>query len=183
MDEDREGEESEAWTIYDVGRRKSARPLPEAAISALFARQYAVASVEQLNDLGLGPRATQHRVATGRLYRIHQGVYALTRSSLLTREGRWLAAVLACGPGAVLSHRSAAALSQLRPIGSANVDVTAPKRRGRSRPGINAHTGSLHPDDVTIIRAIPCTTIARTAVDLAEVVDDTTASTPCRLLG
>jgi hypothetical protein len=137
---------------------------------ALFARQYGVASMPQLRDLGLSGSGVRHRVATGRLHRIHRGVYGLTQSSLLPREGRWLAAVLACGPGAVLSHRSAAALLELRPSGSANVDVTAPNRRGRPRPGISAHAGSLHPDEVTTIRGIPCTSLARTAVDLAEIV-------------
>jgi hypothetical protein len=171
VDEDRKREESEAWTIPLNGRAKSAHPLREAAIMALLARQYGVASMPQLQDLGLSGSAVRHRVAIGRLHRIHQGVYGLTQSSLLTREGRWLAAILACGPGAVLSHRSAAALLQLRPTGSADVDVTAPSRRGRSRAGINAHTGSLHPTDVTTVGAIPCTNIARTAVDLAEVLD------------
>ncbi len=166
MDEDRE-----PWTIPANGPPQSSTPDREAAIVALFARQYAVAGVEQLIDLGLSGRAVRDRAAIGRLHRIHRGVYGLTRPSLLTREGRWLAAVLACGPGAVLSHRSAAALLELRPTAGARVDVTAPNRRGRSRPGISAHTGSLHPDDVTIFRNIPCTSLARTVIDLAEVVD------------
>ena len=171
MDEDRERAESEGGQIPCNSRKKSAHPLREWAIAALFARQYAVASMEQLNTLGLSASIVSRRVATGRLHRIHQGVYALVDSSLLTREGRWLAAVLACGPGAVLSHRSAAALLQLRPTAPGSVDVITIGRRGRSRPGITVHRGPLDPTDVTTIRAIPCTTIARTAVDLAEVLD------------
>ncbi len=127
--------------------------------------------IGQLESLGLSKRATRHRVATGRLHRIHHGVYALVDTPLLTREGRWLAAVLACGPGAVLSHRSAAALHQLRPTASGSVDVITTGRRGRSRPGITVHRGSLHATDVTTIRRIPCTNVARTAVDLAAVLD------------
>jgi len=171
VDDERDREESEAWPIPAKGPPQSSTPQREAAIVALFARQYAVTSVEQLKDLGLSARAVRDRVAAGRLHRIHRGVYALVDSSLLTREGRWLAAVLACGPGAVISHRSAAALLQLRPTAPGSVDVTAPNRRGRSRPGISAHAGSLQPDDVTTVRGIPCTSLARTAVDLAEVLD------------
>jgi hypothetical protein len=171
VDDDRGRAESEGGPIPCNSRKESAHPRREAAIAALFARQYAVASMEQLNDLGLSVSIASRRVTTGRLHRIHRGVYALVDSSLLTREGRWLAAVSACGPGAALSHRSAAALLQLRPTGSAGVDVTAPNRRGRSRPGITAHRGPLHPDDLTIVHGIPCTHVARTAVDLAEVID------------
>jgi len=171
VDEDREREESEGGQIPAKGRPESAHPVREAAIVALLARQYGIASVGQLEGLGLSRRATRHRVATGRLHRIHQGVYALTQPPLLTREGRWLAAVLACGPDAVLSHRSAAALLQLRPTAPNSVDVITTGRRGRSRPGITVHRGSLDPREVTTIRGIPCTSLARTAVDLADVVD------------
>jgi very-short-patch-repair endonuclease len=82
-----------------------------------------------------------------------------------------MAAVLACGSGAVLSHRSAAALWSLLPGGPASVDVTAPARRGRAPYGINAHRHhSLRARDVTTAGGIPCTTVARTLLDLAGVV-------------
>jgi Protein of unknown function (DUF559) len=81
-----------------------------------------------------------------------------------------MAAVLACGDGAVLSHRSAAALWGVRSASRRAIDVSARGRRGRSRTGISAHRGdSLTPDEVTTARGIPCTTVARTLLDLAEV--------------
>jgi hypothetical protein len=82
-----------------------------------------------------------------------------------------MAAVLACGPGAVLSHRDAADLLGLRPSARARIDVTVAGRGGRRRPGIDVHR-PRHIDaaDVTVVDGIPCTTVARTLVDLAEVV-------------
>src|SRR5205823_5583474 len=98
-------------------------------------------------------------------------VYAAGHRAL-TAQGRWLAAVLACGPDAVLSHRSAAALWDLRPTTRASIDVTAPRTRHR-RPGIDLHhSRCLEPDHRTEHRRIPCTTVARTLVDLASVVDE-----------
>jgi hypothetical protein len=80
-----------------------------------------------------------------------------------------MAAVLACGPGAVLSHRSAAALWGLRPTARTDADVTTPGRTGHKRPGITLHrVRRLHPHDRTRCRAIPVATVARTLLDLAE---------------
>ncbi len=82
-----------------------------------------------------------------------------------------MAAVLACGPGAVLSHRSAAALWGLRKDRRPTTDVTAPNRRGRAPRGISAHRdGSLIDADRTVLHGIPCTTVPRTLLDLAAVV-------------
>ena len=82
-----------------------------------------------------------------------------------------MAAVLACGPEAVLSHRSAAALWGLREDRRASIDVTAPNRRGRIPSGIDAHRdGSLASADRTSLHGIPCTTVPRTLLDLAAVV-------------
>ena len=82
-----------------------------------------------------------------------------------------MAAVLACGTGAVLSHRSAAVLWGLRSGSEAMIDVTAPGRRGRSPSGIRAHRhGHLKPWDKTVVDGISCTTVARTLLDLAAVV-------------
>ena len=82
-----------------------------------------------------------------------------------------MAAVLACGPGAVLSHRSAAVLWGLRKgDGRPTIDVAAPNRRGRIPQGISAHRdGSLTPQDRTAAHGIPCTTVARTLLDFAGV--------------
>jgi hypothetical protein len=82
-----------------------------------------------------------------------------------------MAAVLACGPRSVLSHRDAAALWGLRPTARTRTDVTVPRPAARSRPGIDVHrVRALHPDDCTIHEGIPVTTVARTLFDLAEVV-------------
>lgn len=110
-------------------------------------------------------------VARGRLYRLHRGVYSLGRPDIGT-NGRWIAAVLACGRGAVLSHRSAAAHLGIRPTARAAIDVSVPGRAGRTRKGIEVHSGaSLHTRDVTEVARIPCTTVPRTLLDLAAVVD------------
>lgn len=81
-----------------------------------------------------------------------------------------MAAVLACGPDAVLSHRSAADLLGLRENKRSRIDVTAPGRRGRAPGGIDAHRdGSLVAEDRTVVNDIPCTGVARTLLDFAGV--------------
>ena len=141
------------------------------ALAALARRQHGVVSLGQLTALGLDPRAVRRRIATGLLHPVHRGVYAVGHS-LLSREGRFMAAVLACGGGAVLSHRSAACLWELRPTSRSRVEVTTPRQTGQSRPGIQIHRSrGLAAHHVTITRRIPITTVARTLLDLAEVVD------------
>lgn len=143
----------------------------DAALAELGAGQHAVFALSQLVELGLTPRAAQKRVAASRLHRIHTTVYSLVPRRLLTREGHWMAAVLACGSGAVLSHRSAAALHGIRPSARRNIEVTVPGRSPRRRAGIDAHRArTLTAADVTVVRAIPCTSPARTMLDLADVV-------------
>lgn len=141
------------------------------AVAALAARQHGVVAVLQLLEIGLTHRMIDRRTAAGRLHRIHHGVYMVGHASL-TREGRWMAATLACGPGAVLSHRSAAAHLGIRASASTRIDVSSAERAGRSRAGIAVHSGeTLIAADVAVVRAIPCTSVARTIVDLAAVLD------------
>ncbi len=141
-------------------------------MAALAARQHAVFELAQLRELGLSASAVRNRAAAGRLHRIHRGVYSLVPPKLLSREGRWMAAVLACGRGAALPHRSAAALLGLRATNRARIDVTVPARGTRKHPGVDVHRSTtLTPSDVTHIRNIPCTTIARTQLDIAEMID------------
>ena len=111
-----------------------------------------------------------HRARTGRLVRLHRGVYALGHRAL-KREGRWIAAVLWCGPGAVLSHRSAAALWGLRASSGIRFAVSVPTGNGRRRrQGLEVHrVPTLRDSEVTIHDAIPVTTPARTLLDLAAV--------------
>jgi predicted transcriptional regulator of viral defense system len=139
-------------------------------IAELAARQHGVVELRQLTDLGLAVQAVDKRVASGRLHRVHQGVYAVGHS-LLSINGHRMAAVLACGPEAVLSHRSAAALWGIRRDGRNRIDVTAPGRRGRHPEGIDAHRhGSLRAPDIAEVERIPCTSVARTLLDMAAVV-------------
>jgi very-short-patch-repair endonuclease len=127
-----------------------------------------VLTLRQIEAVGLSARAVRDRAASGRLCRVHAGVYAVER---LDDRGRWMAAVLACGVGTVLSHRSAAALWGLGNE-KTRIDVSAPGRAGRSREGIDVHrTDKLDPGDLTMHERIPCTTPARTLLDLAAVSD------------
>jgi hypothetical protein len=98
---------------------------------------------------------------------VYRGVYAVGHDAP-TREGNWMAAVLAGGEGAVLSHRDAAALWGIRPSSRPRIDVTTPRSR-RPRPGIQFHRSSLAPDEVTTKGGIPVTTVPRTLFDLAAI--------------
>lgn len=141
------------------------------AIAALALVQHTVFSLDQLRELGLSPGAVRQRVARSRLHRIHHGVYSLVPRKLLTRRGHWMAAVLACGPGAALSHRNAAALHGLRDTQRGKIDVSISCRSHLRRPGIDVHRApNLAEQDITIVDSIPCTSVARTLLDLAEVV-------------
>lgn len=134
-------------------------------IGKLAAEQHGVVSRGQLLDTGVSEKAMKLRVRSGHLLRLHRGVYAVGHARL-RREGTWLAAVLAY-PGAVLSHRDAAALHGLRPGNHRLVDVTGRNARA-SQPGIRFHrTATLDAEDVTTVHGIPVTTVARTLVDLA----------------
>ena len=137
------------------------------AIGRVAEGQHGVISRAQLSELGLGRGAIRHRISEGRLRRVHQGVYAIVGPRLMTRYGRWMAAVLACGPGAVLSHFGAAALWGIR--GGSRVEVTVPRGR-KARPGIKLHYADLPADELTVLHGIPVTGIARTLFDLSAVV-------------
>ena len=141
------------------------------AVSALAARQHGVVSVAQLLEIQRTRRMIARRVACGWLHRIHHGVYAVGHANI-SREGHWMAAVLACGPGAVLSHRSAAAHLGIRSTSAAWVEVSSPGRAGHSRHGIRVHSGeTLAATDVRVVDAIRCTTVERTIFDLSAVLD------------
>jgi predicted transcriptional regulator of viral defense system len=114
---------------------------PDQLLGAIARRQHGIIAFEQLLAAGLGPSSIALRVRSGRLHRLHRGVYAVGHSAL-SREGRWLAAVLACGVGGALSHQSAAQHSRILPL-TANlrpVHVTVPGTGGRRRrDGITVH--------------------------------------------
>jgi predicted transcriptional regulator of viral defense system len=139
-------------------------------VAEVARRQHGLISAAQMQDLGMSQGTVGHRAQLGSLHRVHQGVYAVGHS-LLSREARFMAAVLACGPGACLSHRSAAELWGIREDRREAVDVTAANRRGRAPKGVAAHRDRmLAPADRAERFGIPCTGVAKTLLDLAGVV-------------
>lgn len=144
------------------------RASPDALVAELASAQHGVVAIAQLRALGLTAKQVRVRVERGRWHALHRGVYAVGHRAVCKR-GRLLGAVLACGPGAVLSHRSAADLWAIRQHRGRAVEVTAPVRR-RHRDGIRVHRSATLAGDVTVVDGIPVTTVARTLTDLADVV-------------
>lgn len=147
--------------------RNSCRP-PGRAIAERAGRQHGIVDSSELRALGLDRFAVARRVKAGWLVPLYRGVYSAGHAALSVK-GRYLAAVRACGPGAALSHRSAAALWGLRPA-SGPIEVTA--RRGH-RPvrGLRVYRSRLLcAEDVEVREEIPVTSVARTLLDLAAVV-------------
>jgi hypothetical protein len=139
------------------------------AIAAIAAGQHGIVTHGQLIAIGFSSSAIRARVAAGRLYRLHRGVYAVGFPPF-RREAHWLAAVLACGERALLSHRAAGALLDIRESAAALIDVSSPTRAGRRRAGIRVHRAdNLRDAERTVVNSVPCTTVARTIVDLAGV--------------
>jgi very-short-patch-repair endonuclease len=157
--------------------RKGANHGPDAALARIAARQHGVITTAQLLSVGVHSSGIAKRVDAGRLHRIHRRVYAVGHTRL-SDKGRWMAAVLACGEDAVLSHRSAGKLwGILRPRrrSAANgrgeestVHITVPGAGGRKRHrGISLHRSStLTPADCIRCDGIPVTKPARTLADL-----------------
>jgi predicted transcriptional regulator of viral defense system len=143
---------------------------PDHRVAELAARQWGVVSRPQLRALGLSDDGVRRRVRAGRLHRLHHGVYAVGHT-VLNGEGRRLAAVLACGEGAVLSHRSAAAQWGLLATSAARIDVTIPRaaRAGDAKIRLH-HSRSLIARDTTTHQGIPITSVPRTLLDLAATV-------------
>lgn len=140
----------------------------EDRIAALARAQHGVVTRTQLLGLGLRKGAIRHRVRSGRFCVLHRGVYLA--GPIMPPHGREMAAVLACGSSALLSHHSAASLWGLvAPAGaSPSVDVTVPEGVFRQRSGVVVRRASrLDESDRTSLRGIPITTPARTLLDLA----------------
>jgi Protein of unknown function (DUF559)/Transcriptional regulator, AbiEi antitoxin len=143
----------------------------DARLARLATRQHGVVSRNQLRTLGLTDNQISRRARLGRLHPLYRGVYAVGHIRL-TQRGCWLAAVVACRSGggdSVLSHRAAGQLHGiLRSAPSNPIDVIATRRH--QLRGVRCHgVRGLHPDDITIIDAIPVTTVHRAFLDLAEV--------------
>jgi very-short-patch-repair endonuclease len=155
----------------------------DAEIAKIAARQHGLVTSRQLESVGLGRPAVSERTRAGRLHRVHRGVYAVGHFAL-SIEGRWMAAVLACGEGAVLSHASAAALWGLLRSMAGGIDVSVPTHGGRGkRQGLRVHrcpslattvavadlygyAEQIRPSPLTVRNGIPVTTVARTIADL-----------------
>jgi very-short-patch-repair endonuclease len=134
----------------------------------LAGSQHGVVTRTQLLELGMGPDSIKHRLGSGRLHPLWRGVYVVGRPEV-SREGRWMGAVLGCGPDALLSHRSAAVLWGLvRASGRGEIHVVIPRKASRRRPGICAHRrAGLGPEHRREVVGIPVTDLASTLVDLA----------------
>ncbi|HEU4973922.1 MAG TPA: type IV toxin-antitoxin system AbiEi family antitoxin domain-containing protein [Baekduia sp.] len=143
----------------------------DSRVRELADRQHGVVGRGQLVALGLPATAVDHRLRAGTLRSVHRGVYALGHRAL-RREGWWMAAVLACGPGAVLSHQTATAAWGLTSP-RATIHVTVPVPGGRSRRGgVRLHrVPALCASEITRVGVLPVTTVGRTLLDVAASVD------------
>ncbi len=136
-------------------------------IARFAERQHGVISARQLAEVGLSRATVVRRVEDGRLYRVHRGVYAVGHPGI-SQCGRWMAAVLACGDGAAISHRSAGELWGLLPLANGLVAVSVRGGGGRARrPDIRVHRrASLRVEDTTRRNGIPVTKPAQTIADM-----------------
>jgi very-short-patch-repair endonuclease len=167
-----------AWRFTRDMDRKVATHRRSDAIAEIAARQHGVISAAELYSVGLSEDQVRARVRGGWLHRVHRGVYAVGHRNL-NLEGWWMAATLACGQDAVLSHESAAALWEIRRSqrdqrlagegGGHPIEVSIPSGSGRiSRAGLVVHrVAALLPSERTIHRGIRATTPERTILDLA----------------
>jgi very-short-patch-repair endonuclease len=154
--------------------RKKRTARPAEPVWKLAAAQHGVVSRKQMRALRMSDDVIDHAVGVGRLHRVFRGVYAVGHPQR-REHTRLMAAALACGKGAVVSHRSAAALLRLIDKGPAVIDVIAPRSRGRKIDGIRLHI--VRPprlEETGTVDGIPCTSPARTLVDLAGVAGEWT---------
>lgn len=137
-----------------------------AAAWEMARRQHGVLARRDLLTLGFTSDAIKHRRATGRLHQVRRGIYAVGRREL-TREGRWMAVILASGDDAVLSHGSAAALWGIGPEWRL-IEISVRHRNWSQLTGVKGRARPSLPDqDVTVHRGIPVTTPMRTVLDQA----------------
>lgn len=138
----------------------------EAAIARLAIDQHGMVTTAQLSAAGFGSKAIRRRMDGGWLSRVHDGVYLI--GLFAGPFGQEMAALLACGPRAIISHASAAAVHRLRRRPIAMVDIAALGTSTGRREGIRAHRfAALHPSEVMVAGGIRVTTPARTLLDLA----------------
>jgi hypothetical protein len=145
------------------------------AVAERAAGEWSVLSLDELRECGLNKVAVGVRVRRGNLHLLYRGVYAVGHHNI-PLEGRFLAAVKACGPLAVLSHFSAACLHCLLKWDGRPFDVTAPTKH--RHPRINAHRSKTI--ERVVLKGIPVTPKLRTVIDLAKVADETTVKRALR---
>lgn len=138
--------------------------ITQGTVWELVRRQHGVISGRQLLALGYSTEAIRHRIAKGRLHRLWPDVYAVGRPEV-TQEGKWMAAVLTCGDGAVLSHNSAAALWAIRGDPRGPIHISVPSPRDPRRRGLRVHRRNGM--DATREKGIPVTDPPQTIIDLA----------------
>jgi hypothetical protein len=144
---------------------------PDVLVAELAARAWGVLSIDELRACGLSHDAVGVRARNGRLHRRYRGVYAVGHAGL-TLQGRFLAAVKACGAGALLSHFAAAALYGLVRWDGREIDVTVGGIARRVHAGVRVHrTRFLGPADAASHEGVPVTSPARSLLDLASVLD------------
>jgi Transcriptional regulator, AbiEi antitoxin len=170
--------ESVSAPVIEGKRQTRERERPDdVRIGELARRQHGVVGRDQLMKLGLGEKAVEHRVTKGRLHPLHAGVYAVGHR-LISKHGLWMAAVLASGPDALLSHGTAAALWGIRGYSGGAVHVTVP-HKSTSTKRIRRHFSSVPPDERAVHEGIPVTSVHRAIFDLAATssTDDVVAMT------
>ena len=141
-------------------------------VARIAERDWGVLSIAELRACGLSAREVHTCVRRGWLHPLHRSVYAVGHRNL-TLEGRLFAAVKACGEAAVLSHVAGAALRAAFEWDHRPVDVLVPGVGTRRHAGVLVHqTSRLDPRDVTRVRGIPVTSMARTALDCAAQLDE-----------
>jgi very-short-patch-repair endonuclease len=149
-------------------RGKCSSHEPDGQIAALAERQHGVVARWQLAEI-VGQDGVDRRLRASHLLPLHRAVFAVGHRPD-TREAAWMAAVLAGGREAVLSHWAAGAHWGLCRSG-AGIDVTAPLKR-RKRGGIQFHRRRIPPDERTTHHGIPITSVPRTLLDLAAILDE-----------
>lgn len=159
------------WGLVDARPIVARAGLGDAGAAAIAGQQLGLITSPQLNFVALGASAIHYRHRKGRLHAIHRGVYAVGHDDI-GELGRFAAAVLGVGPGAVLSHCPAAAVIGFLPFAGALVNISLVGSGGhrRSRGGIRVHhVASLDHGDLRLSSGIPHTVPARTIIDVAEV--------------
>ena len=160
---------TDRWNLQAEPELSTAR---DVTVARLAARQHGVVTFAELLACGLTHDAISVRARTGRLHPLHKGVYAVGHPKL-TRDGTSLAAVKACGEGAVLGHLSAGAHERLIEWEDRFPDVLVLGESAPQHPRINGHRTSYLPrEHVTTVRGIPCTSAERTLLDLAGVLPE-----------